>query len=608
MGNFEDLCSAIAKGLPPETSAERHQRVRDLRESPAVRLALDRSQARNGPTSKRLLYDLVRKYANNECERPCDHVYALYNLIGEHRSQLEVQYSLGAAKRFKDVMNFMHQAENIPATEVIETASCLAQLFRLDEDDFHGLTTSAEEFLPISVSIFGHIRLIPESNLALAARDRIKRLIPMAIYHFQEERGGSKFQNVSPDLSFQQDIGARDMLHFTCPYSSILGLASCRMQDGDKIWHMENTKLGFVVRDSSSGGYTIIGRAYVIHTDKTLPTATTLTQWPALSFADLERKIVYVDIPTMFQLKSLANGREECIEEDREAREARMKELVDEHERQLKSCKLMSAALTNLLVECETVKQSIDVALCKEAEVKCREDAEFRAKLSSPRPSRKFGGWFSKSKDYDAHAAWERGLERERRGKYAALRKGIWQKWASELNPGLLWTTLTLKQDKRFWPADLDPSIRNVLVAYLSADAMNSPVWTPFLDFSDGETILSQVGIEEIQSTVEMISISSRKVKDIIDHGLESGTDPSELIARITASLQFSQAISTRSCQSQPTLSAAWNTLLLYGRLCYTLDIPRRFLETSLRQYGLTETRVNNFMEIYDTFTQDTNS
>jgi hypothetical protein len=159
-------------------------------------------------------------------------VHALYNLIEEHRSRLEADYSVSASasKRFRDVLKFMREAENIPATEVMETASCLAELFQLDETHLHGLKASDKDCLPLSMSVLGPVRLIPESKQALTARDQVKRLLPIAMYHFKGERGSARFQNVSLDQSSQQDIGPRDMLYFTCTDSDVSGLASCRIR------------------------------------------------------------------------------------------------------------------------------------------------------------------------------------------------------------------------------------------------------------------------------------------------------------------------------------------------------------------------------------------
>ena len=48
--------------------------------SPAARLALQRSEAAN-EQRPRLLHQLIERYESNECQEPCDHVYALYSLV-----------------------------------------------------------------------------------------------------------------------------------------------------------------------------------------------------------------------------------------------------------------------------------------------------------------------------------------------------------------------------------------------------------------------------------------------------------------------------------------------------------------------------------------------
>ena len=47
-----------------------------------------------------------------------------------------------------------------------------------------------------------------------------------------------------------------------------IGLASCRVKDGDQIWQFHDTKVAFIVREATdnpvSDGYMIVGRTYLI--------------------------------------------------------------------------------------------------------------------------------------------------------------------------------------------------------------------------------------------------------------------------------------------------------------------------------------------------------
>jgi hypothetical protein len=433
-------------------------------------------------------------------------------------------------------MNFMHKAENIPAVEVIKTTSCLARLFRLNEDDLRRLATSDEEFLPIPMSTFGPARLTPESEQALAARDQVKSLAPIAIHQFQREASGTRFQKSSPDISFQQDIGPQDMLHFTCFGSRVWGLASCIMNDGDMIWHVPYTKLGFVVRESSNGGRTIIGRAYVARGNGKLPTATTLNQWPALNFADTAQESIYLDIATMFKVKDLANAREECMQEDREAGEARMKELADKREKHIKIWKPRSAALAELLADCETEKRYIKAALNEEAQLKRQEDAEKQAQRSNPRPSRSFGDWLRGTKE-SAQRDWERRIDEDCSRKYEALREKIWKKWFVDSEARLGRTNLTrIKNDKQGY-ADVDPSARRVVKAYIRADTGER--MTFYKGFFARADTFTRSKVEGAQSALEKISVSSRKLKDMIDHEIGLGGDLSQIDAKFQAMLLF---------------------------------------------------------------------
>jgi hypothetical protein len=49
-----------------------------------VRLARERAENRIAANPQRLLRTLVKTYADSGCARPCDHIYALYAIFGEH--------------------------------------------------------------------------------------------------------------------------------------------------------------------------------------------------------------------------------------------------------------------------------------------------------------------------------------------------------------------------------------------------------------------------------------------------------------------------------------------------------------------------------------------
>jgi hypothetical protein len=107
-----------------------HAKLEEMRKSPTVRLALDRVQA-TSLASHRLLRDLVKRYNDSECEKACDHVYALYNLIGAHRARLQIDYTITPIQRYGDVLQFMIREEKLPPTESIDTAFRLMQKFEI---------------------------------------------------------------------------------------------------------------------------------------------------------------------------------------------------------------------------------------------------------------------------------------------------------------------------------------------------------------------------------------------------------------------------------------------------------------------------------------------
>jgi hypothetical protein len=417
----------------------------------------------------------------------------------------------------------MHQVENIPATKVMETASCVAELFRLDETNLHGLKASDEDFLPVSVCVLGPVRLIPESTHTLVARDRVKRLHPIAMYHFQGKRGGARFQNANLDQSFQQDIGPRDMLYFTSTDSDVSGLASCRIRDSDKIWHVQHTKLGFVVRETANGGCTIIGRAYVVRSEEKLPTATTLTQWPAWDFANSHMETIHLDIATMFKLKSIANATVECAEEQAEAEtaaeRARVRELADEKQAEFERWNKKTAALADLLAPCKVEHRILDSLQEEVAGLDSRKEADQQAELRRGRPPRGFREYMrSDIPGRVVQQDWENEIKSRIAKKYDPMIRDA-QKYRIRPERNLLWTTLTCdSQGDRFRPANVDQSIVTSLLKYLQPDMIVGWDWCGVARDSYLDLIYpGSDRVERLKEAVQTVSVSAHKIKDIID-------------------------------------------------------------------------------------------
>ena len=78
-------------------------------------LALHRFGRRVGEKFPLSLHELLPQYQRNECTEPCDHVYALYNLSGDHRKHLSIDYAQSRATRIHRVLDFLHKYDRMPS-------------------------------------------------------------------------------------------------------------------------------------------------------------------------------------------------------------------------------------------------------------------------------------------------------------------------------------------------------------------------------------------------------------------------------------------------------------------------------------------------------------
>ena len=245
--------------------------------TPAARLALQTLQ----PTEREqsgLLYRLVERYSENECEVPCDHIYALYSLVGPHRTHLPIDYGCSAVERFRAVMDFVHNHERIPHEEVPNFARLLLRLFQLDSAELCRRYDVLDSLLlTVSVAVLG-IELLPESSESLRLRSLITPLEPMQAFSLNtSDNADWKIQRSQVDIPYLS--GRPDMIYFGVPNSGFIGLAGCRLEPHDQILHIPGTSLVFVVRRQSDTRARIIGTAYIFSSANTPRDEVTYDTW-----------------------------------------------------------------------------------------------------------------------------------------------------------------------------------------------------------------------------------------------------------------------------------------------------------------------------------------
>ncbi len=157
---------------------------RNLVSSPAARLVLQRSAETRGG-QPRLLHELIERYADSVCYLPCDHVYALYSLVGEHRRHLSVNYAAEPVERFAAVLHFALTHDHLLPAKVLAFASLLMKLLGVTQETVRRRSAQLENFqLVVPATVVGAVTLQPESEASIALRTRIEPLQPMRTLTF----------------------------------------------------------------------------------------------------------------------------------------------------------------------------------------------------------------------------------------------------------------------------------------------------------------------------------------------------------------------------------------------------------------------------------------
>lgn len=241
-------------------------------ESPAARVIALRNRSK---TVFNALHTLLPLCQLHECTEPRDHLYALYNLIGDHRKHLKIDYGLD----FRDVycmsMDFMTSHEAMTEKEVVYVNSILLRLLSLSNTE----TLSALQLR--SAKAFGvtawnrkPIALAQETTASQQLRLKLRSLQCHPKWLFQSEEGIFKWHEVT-GMTIDPGgelIGPQDLVHFSVPESNLFGLATCRIAPGLGLWQFENSKLAFIFSRNTAGETEVVGRAvmYATENGKTL--------------------------------------------------------------------------------------------------------------------------------------------------------------------------------------------------------------------------------------------------------------------------------------------------------------------------------------------------
>lgn len=277
--------------------------------SPAARLALERSETRYS-REPRSLHELVERYASNECQEPCDHIYALYSLVGQHRTQLTIDYGAPPVQRLVEVLHFINMHEPLQPPRVMEFVKLLVKLLRINREDLLRERQLAVNFsLTVSATLLGAVEMKDESDRSFKLRQTVEPLQPMHEYSLDASQDVWFLAPTQGSDALPEQVGRENMTYFGIANSSFRGLAACSrpLQPGDKICHFPETQLVFAFRVYNDLSGRILGRAYLFSTTRD---SGGLEQWLRGSFNQdtirRSEKLITMSLATLLDLSSLA--------------------------------------------------------------------------------------------------------------------------------------------------------------------------------------------------------------------------------------------------------------------------------------------------------------
>lgn len=320
MTHLESFCSKLYRQRDNPVYKKMGSARRFVVGSSATRLALQRLETREQPRP-RFLYDLTERYATNNCQLPCDHVYALWSLVGPHRTHLRIDYAATPVQRLVAVLRFVQTYEQLHPSKVLEFANLLLRLFQIKHEDISAGDGLAEALnLIVHPSVLGTVELPDESNGSRALRQRIQRLDPMARFVLDTSRAVWPLVAKEQSNDSRVPVSQQDMTYFRIQQSGFHGLAACRLEAGDVIWHFPTTQLVFATRRMNNGRAYILGRACLFFAARKPDTFDFWLSRP-LEYDRIHQgaQPLSVNWSTLLELGSLASREESVWKEDEDS-------------------------------------------------------------------------------------------------------------------------------------------------------------------------------------------------------------------------------------------------------------------------------------------------
>ena len=283
-------------------------------------LARHRLDRRTEKDHRQSLHELLIRYEHYKCKEPSDHVYALFNLIGEHRQHLEVDYTQTPAERCLTVLQFMQRHDGLPQSEVIRFTKFLMGKLGLTSDGNVRDTLKPQaghetEYVTVTVFDRGATILEAESPRVIARRKRVPALYAMGTMSMRNmtlhgEVKSNSNHHPAEHISGGRIVSPVDMIYFKIRDTEMFGLAATRVRDGDRVWQFQETDLAFIVRL-----HDIVGRALLFSNHDTTncdrlvaETISAASREPVSARPSLEAQVIKLNFADLFDLAFWADS------------------------------------------------------------------------------------------------------------------------------------------------------------------------------------------------------------------------------------------------------------------------------------------------------------
>jgi len=279
--------------VSPETGGDAN-RWAALKQTGLVVICQHRAYTNKSSSEPSSLHQLMHKYKRFDCKDPRDKVYAMLNLMGSGREHLQVDYDITIPQLFVNALCLMHFHEGLLGCDIISAGILLKHQLHLQRSDLSPeILANLTNYKAVrDIRVFAMVRGVVARKMAAEAasdipfwRSRASSLkaLPQTTFYAKSSSLLGADTEIEHHVDNQDLIVSRqDLCPFMCQVSmgaeswerrQCIGLASCRVADGDEVWQFHDTGLAFIMRpilneapgvEATIDGYVMVGRTFLV--------------------------------------------------------------------------------------------------------------------------------------------------------------------------------------------------------------------------------------------------------------------------------------------------------------------------------------------------------